>query len=79
MLGRKGPPEKKPVSTKKRLLRMYERLNRFFGDLHWWPGETPFEVAVGAILTQNTNWANVKGHRTAQGQEGSWNPAPFSA
>jgi endonuclease-3 related protein len=39
---------------------MYERLNRFFGDLHWWPGETPFEVAVGAILTQNTNWANVE-------------------
>jgi endonuclease III related protein len=45
---------------KKRLLRMYERLDRFFGDLHWWPGETPFEVAVGAILTQNTNWTNVE-------------------
>jgi endonuclease III related protein len=60
MLGGRGYPEKKPVSTKKRLLRMYERLNRFFGDLHWWPGETPFEVAVGAILTQNTNWANVE-------------------
>lgn len=60
MPGGGGPPEKKPVSTKKRLLRMYERLNRFFGDLHWWPGETPFEVAVGAILTQNTNWANVE-------------------
>jgi endonuclease-3 related protein len=58
--GRGNAPEKKPVSTKKRLLRMYERLNRFFGDLHWWPGETPFEVAVGAILTQNTNWANVE-------------------
>ena len=51
---------KEPVSTKKRLLRIYDRLNRFFGDLHWWPGETPFEVAVGAILTQNTNWANVE-------------------
>jgi len=60
VLGREGPPEKKPVSTKKRLLRIYERLNRFFGDLHWWPGETPFEVTVGAILTQNTNWANVE-------------------
>ncbi len=30
------------------------------GPSHWWPGETPFEVAVGAILTQNTNWSNVE-------------------
>ena len=48
------------MSTKKRLLRVYERLNGFFGDLHWWPGETPFEVCVGAILTQNTSWSNVE-------------------
>ena len=31
-----------------------------FGHQHWWPGETPFEVCVGAILTQNTSWANVE-------------------
>lgn len=49
-----------PVSTRKRLLRIYETLDRFFGNLHWWPGKTPFEIAVGAILTQNTNWANVE-------------------
>ncbi len=30
------------------------------GPSNWWPGETPFEIAVGAILTQNTNWANVE-------------------
>lgn len=30
------------------------------GHQHWWPGETPFEVCVGAILTQNTNWTNVE-------------------
>jgi len=30
-----------------------------FCHQHWWPGETPFEVCVGAILTQNTNWSNV--------------------
>lgn len=30
------------------------------GHLHWWPGETPFEVCVGAILTQNTAWTNVE-------------------
>ena len=29
-----------------------------FGPQHWWPGETPFEVMVGAILTQNTAWTN---------------------
>ena len=39
---------------------MYEILNDYFGDLNWWPGETPFEIAVGAILTQNTNWTNVE-------------------
>jgi len=58
------------VDRGKRLIRLYETLERFFGDLHWWPGETPFEVAVGAILTQNTNWANVEkaiGQLKAQG------------
>ncbi len=50
----------KSASTKKHLLQVYETLDRFYGDLHWWPGETPFEVVVGAILTQNTNWANVQ-------------------
>jgi endonuclease-3 related protein len=32
-----------------------------FGALHWWPAESPFEVVVGAILTQNTAWRNVEG------------------
>jgi len=38
---------------------LYERLWEVWGPQGWWPGETPFEVAVGAILTQNTNWNNV--------------------
>ena len=38
----------------------YEKLYRCFGPQHWWPGDTPFEIAVGAILTQNTNWGNVE-------------------
>jgi endonuclease III related protein len=42
------------------LLRIYRKLFDAFGPQNWWPGETPFEVAVGAILTQNTNWANVE-------------------
>lgn len=37
---------------------IYRKLFRRFGPQHWWPGETPFEVAVGAILTQNTAWTN---------------------
>jgi endonuclease-3 related protein len=39
---------------------IYYKLFRAFGSQHWWPGETPFEIAVGAILTQNTNWGNVE-------------------
>ncbi|MDQ7786888.1 MAG: endonuclease III domain-containing protein [Thermodesulfovibrionales bacterium] len=39
---------------------IYRRLFSFFGPQHWWPGDTPFEIAVGAILTQNTNWGNVE-------------------
>ncbi len=38
---------------------LYEKLWQAFGPQGWWPGETPFEVALGAILTQNTNWQNV--------------------
>jgi endonuclease III related protein len=38
----------------------YRRLCRRNGPLGWWPGKTAFEIAVGAILTQNTAWANVE-------------------
>jgi endonuclease-3 related protein len=41
------------------LLKLYQTLFHHFGPQGWWPGETPLEVAVGAILTQNTNWQNV--------------------
>lgn len=37
-----------------------ERLRSSRGPLYWWPGETPFEVAVGAVLTQNTTWTGVE-------------------
>lgn len=39
---------------------VYERLYGRFGPRYWWPAKTPLEVAVGAILTQNTAWANVE-------------------
>jgi endonuclease-3 related protein len=38
----------------------YRLLYDHFGPQDWWPGDTPFEIMVGAILTQNTNWSNVQ-------------------
>ncbi|MHC4260288.1 MAG: endonuclease III domain-containing protein [Planctomycetota bacterium] len=43
-----------------RLTEIYQLLFKRFGTQHWWPGETQFEIIVGAILTQNTNWSNVE-------------------
>ena len=45
-------------AVKARLLRLYVELERRFGPQHWWPGRTPFEIAVGAVLTQHTAWTN---------------------
>jgi endonuclease-3 related protein len=42
------------------LVALYRILLRRHGHAGWWPGETPFEVCVGAILTQNTSWTNVE-------------------
>lgn len=39
---------------------IYNRLFDVYGKQNWWPAETKFEVVVGAILTQNTNWGNVE-------------------
>lgn len=48
------------VNENERLLLIYDLLDAHFGDLRWWPGDSPFEVIVGAILTQNTAWRNVE-------------------
>ncbi len=42
------------------LQKIYELLYKTYGAQHWWPGETPWEVCMGAVLTQNTNWGNVE-------------------
>lgn len=42
------------------LQEIYRRLFDAFGPQHWWPGQSPLEVMVGAILVQNTNWTNVQ-------------------
>jgi endonuclease-3 related protein len=45
---------------KQRLLPVFDRLLKHHGPQGWWPGDTPFEVMVGAVLTQNTSWTNVE-------------------
>ncbi len=42
------------------LMKIYLELYKAYGPRNWWPGETSFEVMVGAILTQNTSWRNVE-------------------
>lgn len=39
---------------------LYEALLAHFGTQHWWPGDSPWEIAVGAILTQQVSWSNVE-------------------
>ena len=48
------------MSTRKQLIDIYHRLSAHFGPQRWWPAQSPLEVMVGAVLTQNTNWKNVE-------------------
>ncbi|MFQ5965471.1 MAG: endonuclease III domain-containing protein [Candidatus Scalinduaceae bacterium] len=48
------------MNDSKILLNIYDRLFKSFGKQYWWPGDTDFEIVIGAILTQNTNWGNVE-------------------
>lgn len=48
------------MSLENHYLAAFEQLLAHFGPQHWWPAETPFEMMVGAVLTQNTSWSNVK-------------------
>jgi endonuclease-3 related protein len=42
------------------LMRYFRAMSQELGAMHWWPARTPFEVIVGAILTQSTSWGNVE-------------------
>jgi endonuclease-3 related protein len=42
------------------LLDVFRRLHKAYGPQEWWPADSPVEVVVGAILTQNTAWSNVR-------------------
>lgn len=48
------------MNKTKVLTGIYDRLFKSFGKQYWWPGDSKFEVIIGAILTQNTNWTNVE-------------------
>jgi len=43
-----------------KLLDLYHRLYDRYGPQHWWPADSPFEVVIGAILTQSAAWGNVE-------------------
>ena len=47
-------------TTGRKLMDFYEAMVTKFGNQKWWPGDSPLEVCIGAILTQNTNWQNVE-------------------
>jgi len=47
-------------TAKARVHFLYKRLLKHYGPQHWWPAGTAWEMMVGAILTQNTSWANVE-------------------
>ncbi len=42
------------------LMTVYQRLLEAYGAQNWWPADSSFEVMIGAVLTQNTAWANVE-------------------
>ncbi len=51
---------RKETMSNNNLNLLYETLYNHYGPQYWWPGDTTFEIMVGAILTQNTNWTNVE-------------------
>jgi len=57
--------------TRKQLMAIFRALFKKYGPQQWWPGDSPFEVMVGAVLTQNTAWGNVEKAITNLKSEGS--------
>ncbi len=56
------------------MLHLFYLLLKHFGPQHWWPARTPFEVMVGAVLTQNTAWRNVERAIANLEEAGALNP-----
>ena len=57
-----GTPSRRldAFATEPRLEAILQSLYAAYGPQYWWPAETPFEIVVGAVLTQNTAWRNVE-------------------
>jgi len=55
-----GAAQRLALTLQPALVEYYNVLHRALGPQNWWPARTPFEVMVGAILTQNTAWTNVE-------------------
>ena len=55
-----------------RLMEVYHRLYAAYGPQHWWPGDSPFEVIAGAILTQSAAWTNVETALANMRAAGCW-------
>ena len=58
---------------------IYQQLYDNYGPQDWWPGDSPFEVMVGAVLTQNTAWANVEKAIANLREHGALDPAAIMA
>lgn len=54
------PRSKRKSTPAARLRRMHDVLLGVYGPQKWWPAKTPFEVILGAYLTQNTSWKAVE-------------------
>jgi endonuclease-3 related protein len=65
----------KVKNPQKQLLEIYDRLFNYYGPQHWWPGDEPFEIIVGAILTQSAAWTNVEKGISNLKKQGALSPA----
>jgi len=65
--------------TSNKLKEIFQLLEERFGPQYWWPGESPFEVIIGAILTQNTAWGNALTALTGLNGAGVMSPLKLSA
>jgi endonuclease-3 related protein len=63
----------------RRFRRLLGRLYQAYGPQHWWPGDTLFEIMVGAVLTQNTAWGNVEQAIDRLKADGRLDPAAIAA
>ncbi len=72
-----GVDEDNPLA--RRIVEVYHLLFERYGPQHWWPADMPFEVIVGAILTQSAAWANVEKAIANLRREDALNPAAIRA